>query len=293
MPPTSKANNVASLNDVYSSLDGKQKNNSDSRQEKRIRKLEDKDTLTTSGPKKSFSPFSGTNPVSTATSSDSRPNIVPPTSSNTSDRPTNINDPKSSFGTSSASPSLSEQGGKKSFSPYGTKSAVSAPNTNLKKTSFEASSASTATTLQGKEVKKSFSPYGQKPKQNDENPPKADPSSFSFGSGPFKQSSPQNPAKNTSSFSFGSGKASTNPSPSTDGSILPDDPGNLTPVSNDRQSYGTTSPPKPFAATGFPRTGKNVEPDQKDAIIQRGRLKDLERARNRAMRVIRDDQKEE
>jgi len=146
--------------------------------------------------------------------------------------------------------------------------------------------------LQGKEVKKSFSPYGQKPKQNDDNLPNADPLSFSFGSGPFKQSSPQNPAKNTSSFSFGSGKASTNPSPSTNGSVFPDEPGNLTPVSNDRQTYGTTSPPKPFAATGFPRM-KNIDPDQKDAIIQRGRMKDLERARNRAMRLIRDDQKEE
>ena len=39
--------------------------------------------------------------------------------------------------------------------------------------------------------------------------------------------------------------------------------------------------------------GKNIDPDQKDAIIQRGRMKDLERARNRAMRLIRDDQKEE
>jgi len=215
MPPTPKANNAASLKNVYSSLDGNQKKNGlDGNQTKRIREFND-NSIGTPGPKKSFSPFGGSKGVSK--------------SSSTQGMPMNFNDPNASL---QPSP-FAEQGSKKSFSPYESKPSVSAQETQPNSSSFAGPSTSAATATPKNGVKKSFSPYGRKPKGRDENLPKVDPSSFSFGAPPKSSPSqdPNNSARN----------------------------GSFSPGLNDAS-------PKPFAATGFPPTGEDFENARSRAI---------------------------
>ena len=217
MPPTSKVNNAATLKNVYSSLDGNQNNGS---QEKRIREFTEKTPPTNSGPKKSFSPFGETKGIPKSSSGQGM----------------NMNDPNASL---QPSP-FAEQVSKKSFSPYGSKPSVSAQDTEPNSSSFAAAPfSSTATTsppngIPQNGIKKSFSPYGRKPKGRDENPPKVDPSSFSFGAPPSQ------------------------PSPSQD----PNDP-----TRNSSSSFGPNdASPKPFAATGFPPRGEDFESARNRAI---------------------------
>ena len=212
MPPTSKVNNAASLNNVYSSLDKNQKNGI---QEQMIREMEEPNPVTTSSPKNSFSPFAGRNGV--AKSSFGSPNAVS----------ANVNEPNASL---PVSPLAAEAGTKKSFSPYGSQQLVSPQNV--------APSSSSAQNIQSRGVKKSYSPYGRKPTKRAETlPPKVDPSSFSFATPSPRDS--KDPIS-TNAFSYEPNKSST---------------------------------AKPFAATGFPPTGQ-----------------DLENARNRAMKEMSDGQ---
>jgi hypothetical protein len=265
MPPTSKVNNAASLKNVYSSLDGNRKKNSDGSQENRIEEIKEQDILKTLGPKKSFSPFGRTKPAPKSTFDQSHSTNIAPTSSNTSDMPITVNDPNA-FGMSSGSP---QQGVKKSFSPYGTKPLDSTSNANFGRTSFVASPTAVTASGEGQGVKKSFSPYGRKPKRSADNVPKVDPSSFSFGPPPSESSSPQK---------------YMNPKSSS-----------ATPVSSNRQGYGKISAPKPFAATGFPPTGNGVERDQNDgnSRMKRNGFEDLKNTRSQAMEAIPDEQQKE
>ena len=189
-------------------------------QEKRIREFTEKTPPTNSGPKKSFSPFGETKGIPKSSSGQGM----------------NMNDPNASL---QPSP-FAEQVSKKSFSPYGSKPSVSAQDTEPNSSSFAAAPfSSTATTsppngIPQNGIKKSFSPYGRKPKGRDENPPKVDPSSFSFGAPPSQ------------------------PSPSQD----PNDP-----TRNSSSSFGPNdASPKPFAATGFPPRGEDFESARNRAI---------------------------
>lgn len=252
MPPASKANNAGSLNDIYSTLDGKQQKSSKDGQGTGIGELKEMDTAKTSESKKSYSPFGGTKPVSNSMFRDSQPTRSGFPSSTTPGIPTDVNPPIVSGRTSSVPPSSPEEQSKKSFSPYGTKLPLATKNTNPVDTASGSSLSSTSTISNGQEVKKSFSPYGRKPKQSADNAPKTDPSSFSFGA-----------------------------------------PSSTPPNQGNSQGYGTTSAPKPFAATGFPPKGNSISPNEEEnGTMQRDRLNDLEIARKRAMDQVRDEQKE-
>jgi len=198
-----------------------------------------------------------------------------------------------------ASPPSEKKGSKKSFSPYGSKpkSAATSPDTNLPSTSFKASPTPPTDDSQDQRIKKSFSPYGQKPKSADT--PKVDPSSFSFGAPAPNPSSSQSQASpaSTSSFSFGGElSAGEKTMSSSNQSLSPDLPVETPPESAKPQTYGTTSAPKSFVATGFSSIGSSkFGPDDKanSNVVDQDRLKELENARKRAMDIIRDDQQEE
>jgi hypothetical protein len=169
--------------------------------------------------------------------------------------------------------------------------------------------------LQGQESKKSFSPYGMKAK------PKAASSSFSVYSTPPQSTISSNdpPSRDqassksygsygtyapsraaSSSFSFGAPPASSLGNPSSASTNLPQSTTNQPvppkmagnpPVAPSNQSYGTTSAPKPFAASAYSQNGgKDSRDERENASMERNRLKDLEKARKRAMDLIRDQE---
>ena len=147
--------------------------------------MDEPNPVTTSSPKKSFSPFARTNGVA-------RPTFG---SSNARDVSANVNDPNASL---QVSP-LAGEGTKKSFSPYGAQPLVSPQSVSPP--------SSTAANVRNQGVKKSYSPYGRKPAKGSQSlPPKVDPSSFSFGSPSPRD--PKDPTK-TNSFSFEPNQSST------------------------------------------------------------------------------------
>ena len=264
MPPTPKTKNDESLNDVYSSLDRKQKNYSDDSPEKR-------DTSITSGPKKSFSPFGGANEVMKPTSVDSFPNTIPSAPSTILGTPADMNNPRSTVG---ITPGSSAQGSKNSISTYGSKQVISAPKPES--ASLGSTSTSALSTVQGQGIKKSYSPFGRKPKQGANNPPKVDPSSFSFGAPPSQPSLQQNSAspESITSFSREPGETSSagmTSSPSTNVSVF---------QGGSDESNKMESVSQPFAATGFPLRDKKFDGGQKgeNSGIERDRMTDSENA---------------
>ena len=331
MAPTSKANNYSSLDDVYSSLGGRQNKNGGGGQEKNKGYVNDENAVpasTTSGrPKTSFSPF-GRKPVSRSMFNSPSTTVKLSTDQSTS-TVARFGVPSPSFGvpmtpqpsTTADTITSSSTSSYDSTSPSIPYPATLSTQEDKKGDPMSRSSNNNSDSgnfvrpLQGQESKKSFSPYGMKTK------PKAPSSSFSVYSTPSQNTISSNdspsqdqassksygsfgtnapPRAAPSSFSFGAPPASSLGNPSSVSTNLPQSTINQPvppkiadnpPVAPSNQSYGTTSAPKPFAASAYSQNGgKDGRDERENVIMERDRLKDLEKARKRAMDVIRDEE---
>jgi len=221
-------------------------------------------------------------------------------------QPSTITDTKTIASSSSASSDLSTSPSiAYSTSSRGGKSSDDSNNNNI-----NSDSGTFARPSPGQSSKKSFSPYGMntntKPRSapssfsvfstlpqsttlsNDQ--PKMDASSFSFGSQDQSRNTAPTTRAVSSSFSFGEPFVSTNLPQSTNQSVSPKIAGEAPEAPGQR--YGTTSTPKLFATSAYSQTGGKVGRDEREnASIERDRLKDIAKARKRAMDLIR-DQKE-
>jgi len=221
-------------------------------------------------------------------------------------QPSTITDTKTIASSSSASSDLSTSPSiAYSTSSRGGKNSDDSNNNNI-----NSDSGTFARPSPGQSSKKSFSPYGMntntKPRSapssfsvfstlpqsttlsNDQ--PKMDASSFSFGSQDQSRNTAPTTRAVSSSFSFGEPFVSTNLPQSTNQSVSPKIAGEAPEAPGQR--YGTTFTPKLFATSAYSQTGGKVGRDEREnASIERDRLKDIAKARKRAMDLIR-DQKE-